>query len=46
MQKKADKGKNKDDICLCLEKLRWVTGVRGAGLEGHWEMGYSIIVLQ
>ena len=30
MQKKADKGKNKGNICLCLEKLRWGTGVRGA----------------
>ena len=37
VQKKADKGKNKGDICLCLEKLRWDTGVTEAGLEGHWE---------
>lgn len=28
VQKKADKGENKGDICLCLEKLRWDTGVR------------------
>ena len=34
---KADRGKNKGDIYLCLEKLRCGTGVWGAGLEGHWK---------
>lgn len=30
VQKKADKGENKGDICLCLEKLRWDTGSQGS----------------
>lgn len=37
MQKKADKGRNRVAACLCLEKLRWDTGVREAGLEDIWE---------